>query len=466
MRRGAALLSAVGLAALGYGFRSNHSFAFYCGAVLLLLGLVGGALSLGRGGGIWLPRLCLVLSSALLAFLLVELALSVRDTLTPEPRGVGRNVQTYDEARADRARFLSWWEHHLRRWAVIDPTLVMPDPHGANPYVLTPGARLVRGESEIRVNQLGFRGPEISVTKGDRFRIVALGESTTFGLTVLKTDRTWPAALEQRIEQELECDVPIEVINAGVAGWTLANQIERLPRDVFPLEPDLLISYHGQNGFGFFMHRVPGLVFNRSGRQQPRPSRILEAIERELLFRPVRIAQPDPSAAEEIASAVDLEGNPYAQQYRRLVKAARSAGVDLALCTFNLAVDASSPEEALRFYESFTPDLRSRIIANRLHSQIVRQVAERSGVLFVDTSAGLDGAYREFYVDLVHFNQPGRDRLAENILAGLRDLLRTHPRLNCRERLGAQEPRAPREPGAVQELDPSRQALRPSESTA
>ena len=49
-------------------------------------------------------------------------------------------------------------------------------------------------------------------------------------------------------------------------------------------------------------------------------------------------------------------------------------------------------------------------------------------------TSGLDGAYRDAYVDIAHFTQSGRERLAANVFEGLRELLETHPRLDCRSR--------------------------------
>jgi hypothetical protein len=49
----------------------------------------------------------------------------------------------------------------------------------------------------------------------------------------------------------------------------------------------------------------------------------------------------------------------------------------------------------------------------------------------IDTSEGLDGAYRDAFVDLVHFTQTGRDRLARNLLDGIRPLLLAAPRPAC-----------------------------------
>jgi hypothetical protein len=58
-------------------------------------------------------------------------------------------------------------------------------------------------------------------------------------------DRPWPEVLEGAIRERFECAAPVQVVNAGVPGWTLANQIARLEQDIIPLAPDLIVSYHG-----------------------------------------------------------------------------------------------------------------------------------------------------------------------------------------------------------------------------
>jgi hypothetical protein len=253
---------------------------------------------------------------------------------------------------------------------------------------------------------------------------------------VAASDRTWPVVLQERIARELDCDRPIEVINAGVPGWSLANQIARLHADVFPLEPDLLLSYHGSNDFPFFLNSVAKLRFTDSSAVRSRPSRILEGAERALRVRPILAAQPgvnDHSIGDKDAQ---VELRAYADLYSVLVREGRSSGADVALCTFNLAVNEKSDEEAIQFFEERYPDVRSMIVANRLHTRIVGRVADARGAIAIDTSAKLDGGYRDGFVDLVHFTQSGRDQLAVNILGGLRTFLRDHPRVRCRERSG------------------------------
>jgi hypothetical protein len=66
----------------------------------------------------------------------------------------------------------------------------------------------------------------------------------------------------------------------------------------------------------------------------------------------------------------------------------------------------------------------------------VLALGEAEDVIGVDTSHGLDGAYQDQYIDLVHFTQSGRDRLAEHFLAGILPALRADPTLGCAVRGG------------------------------
>jgi lysophospholipase L1-like esterase len=285
-------------------------------------------------------------------------------------------------------------------------------------------------DSQVRINRLGFRGPEISADKDGRFRIVALGESTTFGVTVEPGDRPWPEVLEDRIRRELVCDAPVEVINAGVPGWTLANQRGRFAAEILPLRPDLILSYHGYNGFPWFFANLPGLPFLPPPEVPTRPSRLLERAEKGWRLRALRGRY-----ARELDRSVldtDVSTTMYAEEYRKLIRLSESGGSLLALASFNMAVNESSPEEVVEFYAQSFPEVRSAILANQLHTRLLRQLAKPPAVHFLDTSPGIDGEYRDLFVDLIHFTQPGRERLAGNLLNGIREILLTHPRLRCR----------------------------------
>jgi len=98
--------------------------------------------------------------------------------------------------------------------------------------------RLIPGFSAgpVRVNELGVRGPAVEIPKPPGlFRLLALGDSITFGFGVLE-EQTYAA----RLPALLELDRPVEVINAGVTGYS-SWQVLRFYETVLQgVEPDLV----------------------------------------------------------------------------------------------------------------------------------------------------------------------------------------------------------------------------------
>ena len=115
--------------------------------------------------------------------------------------------------------------------------------HHYSAYALKPGYRA--GERE-RINSLGFRGEDIALEKPDDvYRIVAIGGSTTFGV-YLPWRESYPYFLQQVLRERFGTD-RIEVINAGLTGSTVAETFHRLPTQILPLEPDMVVVYHAFN---------------------------------------------------------------------------------------------------------------------------------------------------------------------------------------------------------------------------
>jgi lysophospholipase L1-like esterase len=94
-------------------------------------------------------------------------------------------------------------------------------------------------------NQLGYRGREIALPKPDDvFRIVAMGGSTTYGFTAV--DESYPAWLERTLREQYGYE-QIEVINAGVHGYTSWNTLVNFALRIVELDPDLVIIYDSTN---------------------------------------------------------------------------------------------------------------------------------------------------------------------------------------------------------------------------
>jgi hypothetical protein len=118
-----------------------------------------------------------------------------------------------------------------------------------NPYLrtaLVPGMRFRSGPYRIDVNSLGFRGPEIVVPKPpETMRIFALGESSTFGWKGARShEEAWPGVLETKLRTE-HPGRRIEVINAGVPGYTSIEQRINFMLRISHLQPDAAVCRPG-----------------------------------------------------------------------------------------------------------------------------------------------------------------------------------------------------------------------------
>ena len=92
-----------------------------------------------------------------------------------------------------------WWFYYLNEWIRDDGirrSIEMPDPQHKLPFVMIPGASGRMFDTAIRINNLGFRGPDLPRDKGDAYRIFALGESQTFGPTLHDGEKPWPELLQ------------------------------------------------------------------------------------------------------------------------------------------------------------------------------------------------------------------------------------------------------------------------------
>src|SRR5258708_1369282 len=344
---------------------------------------------------------------------------------------------TFRSANGNPEAFHAWWAYYVNEWSKLDggkKATEEPDPKGILPFVLVPNSTTKFFDSTIHINNLGFRGADIDLDKKNRFRIFTLGESPTFGPTLRADEKPWPEVLQALINSKLTCDIPIEVINAGTEVYNIANNIERLRRDILPLKPDLVISYHGYNGLGVLFGGNPmsdaNIQIQEPRRIENKPSALLNEIvyrARLAIFRSQKQKEPSP-----IYSEKQIMESEYAVNYRKLFRIAHDEGFRVVISTSSMAVSASTPREVKDFYGSLFTGIDETIIRNSAHNEMVRRLAAIETVPLIDTTSQLDGHWDEdLYLDLVHFTQAGNDRMAQTMFDGLTDMLRNDPTLMC-----------------------------------
>jgi lysophospholipase L1-like esterase len=418
---------------LAAGYIWNRPSTFYAGLAAALAALV-----LCKHWFAWRTAGVQVLNTLILLLVglpLVDLALLPRARAAIRPE-TARLYYSFNAAKGDPACFARWEEYYQIEFDRLGSEIFMPAPESPLPFLLRPGSRGTLVNCGISINSLGFRGPEISMDNGGAYRIVTLGESTTFGMTVEAGDTPWPEMLEQIIRQRLKTRRPVQVINAGVPAYNIYNNIYRLPREISALHPDMIISYHGANGFGFIDENLLPPLGPIPPVYEERPVKLAADAEHRLrmaLFRRRALrevaAPPGAAAPRGARQTHDRPPTPavecaYGIAYGKLSDWSRSNGVRLVLANFSMAVNETSPLKVIDFYQGGGARMAYPFIrANAIHSQIVREVAqERGDICLVDTHPNLDGDPGKF-IDVIHLTNEGRRQLAENVFTGIRATL-------------------------------------------
>ncbi|MEZ4670571.1 MAG: SGNH/GDSL hydrolase family protein [Anaerolineae bacterium] len=102
----------------------------------------------------------------------------------------------------------------------------------------------------LQTNSVGLRNIAELDTDPSTFRILALGDSFTYGYYV-HNEETWPARLEELLNQHLQ--TRIQVLNAGVPGYTIVDQLEYLLDKGLKTEPNLVvIGFYTNDIFDFY----------------------------------------------------------------------------------------------------------------------------------------------------------------------------------------------------------------------
>lgn len=101
----------------------------------------------------------------------------------------------------------------------------------------------------VRINSLGFRGPETPVAKPPgRYRIVVLGDSLPFGVTH-DEERIFPSLLQSGLKALAGPGREIEVVNAAVGGYNVTQYDELYLSRIRRLQPDFVVVSLCQNDF-------------------------------------------------------------------------------------------------------------------------------------------------------------------------------------------------------------------------
>lgn len=114
-------------------------------------------------------------------------------------------------------------------------------------WSLRPDTHMTWRGTQVSVNHQGTRGADIAPKQPGEFRILSLGESTTFGVNV-SDDETYSARLEQLL-RKTRPNGRVTVINAGVSAYSSFQSVMFLEERGFAFQPDVVLFYHELNDY-------------------------------------------------------------------------------------------------------------------------------------------------------------------------------------------------------------------------
>ena len=298
----------------------------------------------------------------------------------------------------------------------IDPNEFAWTPH---PYlVYSPTPNYKKGQTSH--NSLGYRNDEISLEKPSSvFRIVALGGSSTYDVSIEDNKKIFTAQLEKLLKEQYGYQ-NVEVINAGVPGYNSWEILVNLEFRVLDLDPDLVIIYEGTNDVHARMVEPSSYRGDDSGRRQPwqvppvplwEHSTFLRIVSRMMNFTrqvsvddftssPTFLSWPYEYRLSErdVSPAEILEKNPpvyFQRNLENMIAVAKEHGVEVLFSTW-----AYSPY--LNDYAS-RDDYQQGFQEN---NEVVKDVANRHHIPLFDFAAVMPQDAK-YWADGRHVNELG-----------------------------------------------------------
>jgi lysophospholipase L1-like esterase len=303
-------------------------------------------------------------------------------------------------------------------WVVYDPVVARTNHAGD-----------VVEKLGFRINALGFRGDEVSVRKPPgTFRIVCLGDSTTFGIwneafLDVRGFTSYPGELAKQLAEHGYAHV--EVINAGVLGYTSAQGVAQLLAQVVRLSPDVVTVRFGNNDHGMRFGSEPLPASTRLDYALLRwtPQWLLDLQVVRLAFHAFR----------QTAAGGQLPPGPrvvppaeFRRNLERIVAISHAYGARVLLLDFPYRPLERGPTPGETFPNAMqdAKSLEELHATHAAYQDVVRHVAGETDTPFVEMGPALHARHREVFTDadLSHPNAAGYALMGQLLFDRLREL--------------------------------------------
>lgn len=291
---------------------------------------------------------------------------------------------------------------------------------------------LVPGEHQslyvtATINSDGFVGKELEPEGDDLWRVVAVGDSCTYG-GGHKTD-SYPAMLDLLLDQREQPGLRYEVVNAGIAGLNSELALRRLRSKVLDLEPDVVTIYLGWNDLMKVDPLSQGEAQEWSGLARMIDGLWLIKGMRKLIFFHIRpnvwIAKTGPESRT--GRFASFQPSFFELNLREMIQAIREIGSRPVLITIPTVVKPDMTATDLKQAGVIFPYFQSAYGVGDLldliaaYNRVIRRVAAEEEVPLVDLSRTFENIEDtpRYFIDTMHLSNLGLKTVAKEILAGL-----------------------------------------------
>jgi lysophospholipase L1-like esterase len=298
------------------------------------------------------------------------------------------------------------------------------EEHHYLPFVLNPRSTyhgVHQFDAEYRIRRTEPIRPREAV----RWRALAIGGSTTFGERLDREEDTWVHRLERKVRERSgpACDV----VNGGVPGYTLNENIIHYTMMLTHLEPDVVILYVGINDVHPRMH-TPVVKpdysnfwkpWHSEGAVLPEPSRALRPLRLYRLWYFYRHVLPLKREGVMILSAHDSVGS-----LRQNLAGNRPVIYESHLDSF-IRLLVAQGRKVLVVPQYFRIDPRTAVADSVFgkgvddDNVVNRDVAARRGVAFASKALGAFAPADTF--DDCHFTPAGSEKMASVVYEALEE---------------------------------------------
>jgi lysophospholipase L1-like esterase/acyl carrier protein len=270
---------------------------------------------------------------------------------------------------------------------------------------------------EFTTNTLGFRSPEIpQLPAPGELRIAVVGASTVAGAYAKTNSATFPQLLEQRLRHAMP-GRRINVINAGVEGYTVREIDSLVERAIIPLRPNVVVIYPGFNDMAYICKAGPGKA---AIALQPAPAPGLPqwVLTRELIAKNTLPLRESPVRATKIDPQTNFPAS-YGQTLDTTITRLQAAGIKPVLLTVARAFKPGDGETGKRMaitalFYNHCLDYAGLNEAGSLFNRTIADVARKRQISLIDLGTMMPSGPKHF-IDAAHFTRAGEELSAEII---------------------------------------------------